>query len=212
MILVLHGKEKEARRDLMDAIFRLRYEHFVVRRKWSLPSRDGCDIDQYDTIDAAYLIALDEIGGHIQGYARLNPTPQSSLLADLFPHLIETGEAPRGPTLYEGTRFALCSDLRRQDIAKHVRSEICVAAAEWVLAQGGRQIQTVVDFSAFQTFVAMTMHTRPLGLPHDYGGGPRVQGGGRCIAFRWDLTPALLDDLRAHAGRDRSTASLATVH
>lgn len=201
MIMVLHGSEVDAHPDLMDAVFRLRYEHFVLRRNWSLPTRAGRDIDQYDAADAAYVVALADKDGSIQGYARLNQTLRSSLLADLFPHLIETGEAPRGPTLFEGTRFALSPGLRSRAESRRVRSQICLAAAQWVLDQGGTHLQTVVDYSAFPTFVEMTLHTLPLGLHHDYGGGPRVKGGGRCIAFRWELAPPLLEDLQAY-GRD----------
>ena len=198
MITVLKGSEAHEHGDLMDAVFRLRYENFVVRRRWPLPCRDGRDIDQYDHAEAAYLIVLDDEDGAILGSARINHTPHSSLLADLFPHLIETGEAPRGPTLFEGTRFALSPALRSKAAIRRVRSELGCTAAEWVLAQGGTQIQAVVDYSAFAAFVDMSMRTRPMGLAQDYGGGSKVNGGGRCIAFRWDLTPDLIKDFRSY--------------
>jgi hypothetical protein len=47
-----------------------------------------------------------------------------------------------------------------------------------------------------------------------------VPGGGSCIAFRWDLSEALLDDLRAYGGirspsavvSEKAADLVATVH
>lgn len=214
MIRVLQGNDIQAHAGLMDAIFRLRYEHFVVRRKWPLPCRDGRDIDQYDAEDAGYIVVLDDPGEKILGCARMNHTLHSSLLADLFPHLNETDEPSRGPYIYEGTRFTLSPDLQSRDEIRRVRAQICHAAAKWAYDQGGTQLQAVVDFSAFAGFVEMTMQTRPLGLAHEYGGGSRVPGGGRCIAFRWNLIPELFEELEAY-GRDVAEApygDLDTIH
>ena len=207
LIKTIDGTDVERHRDLMDAVFRLRFEHFVVRRKWALACRDGRDVDQYDGPEAIYLVVLDD-DGLILACSRLNQTSRCSLLADLFPHLIETGEEPRSATLYEGTRFALSPALKSRADIRHARSLLGCTAAQLVLERGGTQIQAVVDYSAFQAFVEMSLRTRPLGLPQDYGGGLRVVGGGRCIAFRWDLTPELVADFREYGrtGPARETA------
>jgi len=199
MLLIIHGYEIHDNKEIMDKLFRLRYDTFILNRNWALPSRDGMEIDQYDTNESIYFILLNE-QKDIVASARITQTLKSSLLADLFPHLIETGESPRGSKLYEGTRFTLSPKLRSCAEARRARAEIGCSTVKWVLEHGGTQIQAVVDYSSFPNMVAMSMQTRPLGLPHEYAGGQGVSGGGKCIAFRWDLSSELIDDFQQYGG------------
>ena len=94
MVLIVRGTEKRKHEAVVERMFRLRYDHFIARRGWSLPSRNGLDVDQYDSDDAVYFLKMGD-DGSIEATARLNNTQPSSLLADLFPYLIETGEDGR---------------------------------------------------------------------------------------------------------------------
>lgn len=215
MVLVIRGSERHKYRSFMDDLFRLRYEIFVARRQWSLPSRNEMDIDQYDNDDAVYF-ALTDDDGSIVAAARINHTVRSSLLADLFPFLIETGEPARGDGLYEGTRFIVNPKARSRAAVCRLRAELVSAVVEWCLDHGGTHLQAVIDANMLTSFVEMTMRTRPLGLAHDYGGGSRVPGGGSCLAFRWDLSDSLLDELRAYGGIEArdvpETVPFETIH
>ena len=198
MILVLEGEGKSEHRGILEELYRQRYRHFVVRRNWSLPVKGERDIDQYDASDAAYFVYIDD-DGTIAGSARVNQTATSSLLGDLFPFLIETGEEPRGPTIFEGSRFIVDPAARSSTTSRRIKAEILSAIVEYCLERGGTEFQAVIEANMLATFVELTMRTRVLGLAHDYGGGVRASGGGRCMAFRWALSNALLSDLRAHA-------------
>lgn len=55
----------------------------------------------------------------------------------------------------------------------------------------------------FQQFVQMTGETMPLGLPHDYGGGPGVPGGGACMALRWPTTDRTISDVASFGDASR---------
>lgn len=198
MVLVILGRERDKHAAIMKRLFELRYRCLVQRREWSIPSRDGLDVDEYDNEDAVYFLLLGEDGSTIEGAARVNHTATSSLLADLFPHLIESDDAPRGAHLYEGTRFVIEPTERSPQAIRRAKSEVLSALVAWCIEQGGTEFQAVIDAAMLPGFVEMSLHTRPLGLAHEYGGGPRVRGGGRCVAFRWDLTQSLLDDLRQY--------------
>ncbi len=211
MLKIIQGDEAVDHPDLLDALFRARYETFVKRRNWPLPCRADLDIDQYDDGSATYFIMLDDDGHRILASSRINQTVRSSLLADLFPHLIESGDAPRAPTLYEGTRFMLDPSLATHERRREMRALLCTAICRWILDQGGTHLQAVVELSGFQSFLEMSLRTRAMGLPHDYGGGPKVAGGGRCIAFRWELTSDLLADFEAY-GRGEIAPELTLVH
>src|SRR4029078_3746416 len=104
MILVFNGSHGAEHSDYFDQLFRLRHEIFVKRRGWSLPSVNGCEIDQYDNDDAVYFLDVDD-DDVIRGSIRVTPSVNSSLLADYFPHLVETGGPLRAPDIFECTRY-----------------------------------------------------------------------------------------------------------
>ncbi|ODR97523.1 hypothetical protein AUC70_00430 [Methyloceanibacter stevinii] len=54
MVQVIEGKDRARHAGLFETLFRARYETFVVNRRWSLPARNGLEIDQYDTDQAVY--------------------------------------------------------------------------------------------------------------------------------------------------------------
>ncbi len=167
---------------------------FVIRRGWSLPHRGGYEIDQYDTDDAIYFIHLGD-DGSIEMAARMTPTVHSSLMADYFPFLNETGAPTRSPKIYEATRYIVQPRNRSRVYQRQLKSRFLVPLVEWCMDQKHTHLQTVIDKAALPSFVEMTMLTQPLGLSHPFGGGPDVAGGGECMAFRWPITQELLNDL-----------------
>src|SRR3977135_2061408 len=104
MVIVLEGSDRRERTKYFEQLFRMRYELFVKRRGWPLPSLNGREVDQYDVDDAVYFLDLDDDDA-IQGSVRINPSESGSLISDYFPHLIENGEAVRSPRIYEATRL-----------------------------------------------------------------------------------------------------------
>jgi acyl-homoserine lactone synthase len=202
MIIVLEGSERRRYHKYFDQLFRLRHQIFVKGRGWSLPSVNDCEIDQYDVDDAVYLLDLSD-EDVIQGSVRMTPSERCSLLADYFPHLVENGESPRSPLVYECTRYIVLPAQKSREANRAAKARLLGAAVEWSLNHGLTYLQTVIDSVTLSSFVEMTPQTIPLGLSHPYGGGRKTPGGGECMAIRWPISQQVLDDILAYGGLDR---------
>ena len=198
--MVLQGKQRVQFEYYFDQLFRLRHQVFVKERGWSLPSvGGGRETDQYDVDDAVYFFDLDD-EDVIHGSVRMTPTDRYSLLADYFPHLVDTGDSLRAPDIYEATRYLVRPSRRNRDDAKIAKTRLVLAVVEWCLQRKLRYLQAVVDTSTFSTFVEMNPLTIPLGLPQPYAGGKSAPGGGDCIAFRWPITLEVSEYVRTYGG------------
>jgi acyl-homoserine lactone synthase len=202
MVIVLEGRDRRRQQTYFDQLFRLRHQIFIKGRGWSLPSVNDCEIDQYDVDDAVYLLDLND-EGMIQGSVRMTPSDKCSLLADYFPHLVENGESPRSPVVYECTRYIVLPSQKSRESNRAAKARLLSAAVEWSLHRGLSYLQTVIDSVTLSSFVEMTPQTIPLGLSHPYGGGRKTPGGGECMAIRWPISQHVLDDIRAYGGLDR---------
>lgn len=198
MIVRISGADKDRHRDIFKQLFKLRYEIFVKERKWSLPSRQDFESDQYDGSQALYVCDVND--GVIEGHVRLTPTIQASLLADYYPHLVEGTVSPRDPLIFEATRYLVRP--RRKSAANNraAKAKLLIGMLEWATEQNLTHIQTVIDTHTFATFVEMTRETMPLGLSHAFGGGFDVPGGGECMAIRWPVSDRVVADLRDYGG------------
>jgi len=199
MIISLSGRERGQYRKHFDRLFRLRHDIFVVARQWTLPTHGDLEMDQYDTPDAQYFFSVDD-DGETRSHVRLTPTLQSSLLADYFPHLVEGQDLPRGPTIYEATRFIVLPSRKSKCDNQRAKAELLGAVMEWALVNDITHVQTVIDTSTLSTFLEITPECRPLGLSHPFGGGPGVRGGGDAVAIRCPATAKVIADIRNYGG------------
>jgi N-acyl-L-homoserine lactone synthetase len=197
MVVALSGRTCHLHPDHIDKMFRLRYHVFIKMRGWSLPSCNGKEIDQYDDCNAVYFLDIGS-DNNIYGSVRMTPTETSSLIADYFAHLIENGQSPRRPDIYECTRYIVQPPRKSRADNRRAKARLLGAMVAWSLERGLAYVQTVIDTSALPTFLAMTPQTIPLGLSHPYGGGRATPGGGECMAIRWPITVAVLNDIRAY--------------
>lgn len=220
MVIALSGRTGHLHSDHIEQMFRLRHEVFVKNRGWSLPSCNGREIDQYDNEKAIYFLDIGD-DDRIYGAVRMTPTETSSLLADYFPHLVENGQSPRGPDIYECTRYIVLPPRKSRADNRRAKARLLGAMVEWSLEHGLSYVQTVIDTAALPTFLEMTPRTIPLGLSHPYGGGRATPGGGECMAIRWPITIDVLNDIRAYGdvhddhlmvGRVTSDRAAALVH
>jgi N-acyl-L-homoserine lactone synthetase len=187
MIVVLKGSEKAAHPALFEQHLRLRTEVFEPGRGWIAPDAERCS-DPYDDDDAVYFLDLDE-ADRLQASVRITPTVTSSLIADYFPHLVENGEPPRAPAIYERTRSVLRRPHEGGRGSRSAHSGMIGAMLQWCLGHGIASLQAVIDYASLPAYLALTPLTTPLGLPHPYRGG-------RCMAVRWPICPQLLTDIK----------------
>src|SRR5262249_53515545 len=109
----IHVVQKENRHlyeSLFDLYYRLRYDIYVRERCWmALDRPDGREIDQFDTEEAVYFLALD--GTKIAGSMRVVPTTCPTLLSDVFPQL-NLRPPIRRPDVYELSRIFVVPERR----------------------------------------------------------------------------------------------------
>jgi acyl-homoserine lactone synthase len=202
MVIVLTGRDRGRQHRYFDQHFRLRHEVFVRRRRWALPCTNGREIDQYDTEEAVYFLDINE-DDVVRGTIRIAPSLTSSLLADYFPHLVETDDPLRSPDIYECTRYIVMPDRKTRDENRAAKARIISSMLEWSLRRKLSFLQTVIETATLPSYLELTPQTIPLGLSHPYGGGRRAPGGGECMAIRWPVTQQVLGDVRAFGNLDR---------
>ena len=161
---VRHPFETQALR----AMFAARKQIFVDLLKWNVPVIDGrYEIDQFDDDVATYVIVTDHEGRHL-GSARLLQTMRPHILDTLFPELC-AGAPPRGPDIFEITRFCLDRRLRSAE-RRRLRDQLILAIARYAIDHRIRSYCGVAEFGWFQQILALGWRCRPLGFPRTVDG------------------------------------------
>ena len=150
------------------AMYRARKEVFVDLLKWDLPVLAGeFEIDQFDDVDAEYLILLGCGGAH-RASTRLLRTDRPHLLGDLYAHLC-AGPVPVGPTVREITRFCLDRNQRAGE-RRAARNQLVSALAGYALANGITAYTGVAEVEWFNQIRRFGWTCEPLGQPMRHGG------------------------------------------
>lgn len=171
---------------VLKAMFAARKSVFIDLLKWDLPVLAGAfEVDQFDNENARYLVLTDGSGRHL-GSARLLPTMRPHILDSFYAGLCEAAP-PRGPRIFEVTRFCLDRRLRAQE-RRSVRDTLVRAIADHAVAHGIETYSAIAEIAWLQQILAFGWRCRPLGPPQIIDG--RTLG-----ALRIDIdpsTPALL--------------------
>jgi N-acyl-L-homoserine lactone synthetase len=154
---------------ILRSMFKERKRVFVDMLGWNIPVIGDCEIDQFDTPDAHYLIITDPITNQHKGSLRLLPTTAPHILADLFPHLCEE-PAPRGPDIFEITRLCLSPSLRAKD-RRLVRNQLATALVHYAGFLGITRYTGVGTLSWLSQVLAMGWRALPLGFPQASASG-----------------------------------------
>ncbi len=179
-------------------MFHQRHQIYVERRGWkALKSVNGEERDQFDRPDTIYLLAIDEEDDILAGL-RLLPTTGPHLLADLFPHLVMSGDIPRGEDILELTRFYVAPFGASRQVRDWLVGVLCTGMLEYCLDHGVRRITSVIDTFLLKLMLSMEWKVRPLGLPQRYPEGMAVRRRRRSNRKRARLDAA--DQARRGAG------------
>lgn len=148
MIVVVDALNKERFADLLDEMYKLRARVFGDRLGWEVTITNGREIDQFDHLDPAYVIGLDD-EGHVISCVRALQTTGPHMLSDVFQVLLD-GEPPlRSSTLWESTRF--CVDTQRlsgdgtMKAVSRATCELMIGSLEYARRSGISDIITVID-------------------------------------------------------------------
>lgn len=148
MIIVVDGLNRHLFSEVLDEMFELRARVFGGRLGWDVNIQDGKEIDEFDNLDPAYVIGLDD-GGNVVAAVRALQTTGPHMLSDVFSAIL-CGEAPiRSATMWESTRF--CVDTQRLNRGKDKNSvsyatcELMIGSLEYAKNAGISDIITVID-------------------------------------------------------------------
>lgn len=177
MIALIDTSVASGSEHAMRGMFAARKHVFVDLLGWQVPVLDDrFEVDQFDDEHARYLIVTDEAQGHLAS-ARLLPTTRPHILDTLFPALC-AGPVPRGPDIFEITRFCLDRNLsapRRRD----ARNRLVTALVLHALSHGIRAYTGVAEPAWLNQILKFGWDAAPLGqLVRDRGeqlGALRIQ-------------------------------------
>lgn len=185
-MLFIQDDRSAASDAVMCAMFEARKRVFIDLLGWDLPVLAGkYEVDQFDNPHARYLILADS-GDHHLASARLLPTLRPHILDQLFGELCDQ-TPPRGPAVYEITRFCLDRSLRAAE-RRRWRNALVAGLAHYALAHRITTYTGVAEMHWLDQILAFGWDAKPLGKP-------RTIGGLTLGALRIDIrpeTPALL--------------------
>jgi N-acyl-L-homoserine lactone synthetase len=147
MIHLIKGPRAHLESPVLRNMFAARKRVFVDLLNWKIPVIAGTyEVDQFDTREATYIVVSDAAGNH-RASVRLLPTVSPHILDTLFVSLCD-GPVPRGPTIFEITRFcldrglaaparraardALVSAIARFGVCAGITRYTGVAASDWI--------------------------------------------------------------------------------
>lgn len=149
------------------SMFAARKQIFIDLLKWDLPVLSGqYEVDQFDTPHARYIILVDKDLGHL-GSVRLLPTTRPHILDSIFSALC-AGDPPRGPEIWELTRFCLDRKLRATE-RRAIRNQLVTALVEFALDTGIETYTCVAEASWLQQILNFGWQCRLLGKPQPGG-------------------------------------------
>ncbi len=176
------------RPDRAHQLFSQRYEIFVQRLGWALPTRGYYEFDQFDDDSAVYILRLDD-QGQLCGSCRVLPTTGSYMLSGVFRSLLGTEEAPHSSGILELSRF--CIDTKAGPGAApgrncRVTTELFAAVVDYSLRQSATDVLAVVNLPILRII------RRLIGGEPEWRGPLRDLNGTRCVAIRFPVTDWML--------------------
>jgi acyl homoserine lactone synthase len=169
---------------------RLRYRVFKKRLDWDVTTSGDMEIDEYDALQASYLIHCDP-AGRVLGCARFLPTTGAHMLRDTFPALLGPAAVPTGPSIWEISRFSLDIDAACQKTDRGI-SQATFELLAGVFEFG--EMRGVTHFSAV-TDVLFERILRRAGVPWRRLHTPQRIGNSIAMAGLIDVSRDVLDHL-----------------
>ena len=167
MLSTYSRSEIEDRPLLLRTMHEDRKRVFVDTLKWDLKHDGSQEHDDFDRIDATYLVSSDIEGKHLCS-VRLLDTESTHLLGTVFPQLCESG-VPRASDVKEITRYIASPRLRASE-RQRARNMVCRALIEYGLLHGIRMYTAICEMSFLTQMLAAGWRCDPLGLPQRIDG------------------------------------------
>ncbi|KUJ80724.1 autoinducer synthase [Ruegeria marisrubri] len=197
MIIVIDGLNKHLFGDVLDEVFKLRARVFEGRLGWEVNVVNGRERDQFDDLDPAHVVSIDD-EGEVVSCMRLLQTTGPHMLADVFSSILD-GEPPlRSTQIWEATRFCVDTSRLGQGRAKnsisYVTSEVMIGSFEYAQKAG------VLDAVAVIDPVMNRVLKRSGNAPCDYLGTAKPMGKVTAMAALMDCSDERIASIREFAG------------
>lgn len=153
-------------------MFQIRKRHYIDDRGWAeLWQFEGSELDDSDDERAVYLMALGP-AEELQGFVRIRPTDDHSILVDKFPYLVDPSLLPlKGPDTWEGARIWVDGTAGDPHAGMH---RLLTAAAEFILSVGGTRLLAFMDVHNFPHLADGALEFKMTGPPAPYRYGTMV--------------------------------------
>lgn len=170
---------------------RLRYDLFIQRNSWDVPSFNGMEYDEFDTPAAKYVVILDG-DNRARGVTRLLPTTRPYMIRSLWPELVD-GDIVDGAEIWEATRFGVD---RRMEASQRQRAVCALIAAcqEFGLRHGVHAFLSVMPLIIYENVLARA------GCAYEYLGPPARLGRHQVAAARLEVSARVLNAARRAGG------------
>lgn len=139
MIFVVTAENRRLFESDLTEMHRQRKTVFVDRIGWKIPVVTDMEIDGYDHEDTMYLLAKDKPHGEVLASVRLLPTVGPHLMSDLFAAACRDA-TPRGPAIWEVSRFCTAPGLQGRNARVALLWEIICGVMETALLYGIDQV------------------------------------------------------------------------
>lgn len=197
MIIVVDGMNRDRYRGLLDQMFELRARVFGGRLGWEVEVVDGKEVDQFDALNPAYVIGVNE-EGRVVSCVRALQTTGPHMLSDVFTSILDGQPPLRSPTIWESTRFCVDTEVldrgNSRNSVSYATCELMTGSLEYAQQSGISDIVTVIDP------VMNRVLKRSDCAPYDYLGKTVPMGKVSAMAALLDCTDERIGKIRAFAG------------
>ena len=193
MIYIINAENRSLFEADLAQMHRQRKAVFVDGLGWNVPVVGDMEIDDYDREDTTYLIAKAQPGGGpVLASVRLLPTTAPHLMTDLFLEACQ-GVAPRGPAIWEASRFYVNREVTSRRARLALLWEMVCGVMETTLVFGVEQITFVANAALLPLALNCGWLATPLGptLP---------DGDDEITAVAVSITPDGLRNVRRRFG------------
>lgn len=193
MFISIQPHQHTEYRVLLNEFFGLRKRVFFDQLEWNVPVSGEIERDEYDDLDATYLIWCSEDQRTIYGGLRLLSTVGPTLLHDVFHATHGQNDELRRPDFWEGTRMCVDEEAIRRDLplmdAANAFNMLFVALCETAVGLGISRLVSNFEASLSRVYRRAGLNFEMHGSAHGYGRRPVY-----CASF--EVNEDILEDLR----------------
>lgn len=149
----------------------------------------------FDDANPIYVTSSAPDTGKLRGALRLLPTLGPNMLADTFPQLMNGEPEIRSASIWESSRFCIDPDL----LQDRSTNQVTIAAAELMCGVGELGLRSGISHIVTVTDIFLERMFRRMGCPGERIGKPLRIGSVVAVAVGWEVSDALLTQMKAMA-------------